>query len=330
MKKLTLSFLALLASGQLLFSQANNFPATGNVGIATGTATVPYPLTVYSTTSSLALFKTTSATNSAITVENGTGNLNLGVGATTPHPYAYSTTGSFMIGADGGPTVFVKGMSSGLVGINTITPGFNLDVNGSMHTNNILIIDQPTATAAAAWFRGPASQTANMIIQGGNLQAWWFTGGNGVLNIGGNGGTQPTTGVLNIDYLGNSAFGGNTASNYKLDVYGNLRANEVVVNTTGADYVFDTAYRLPSLQSLDKYIHAHHHLPDIAPASEMQEQGLSVGENQTVLLKKIEELSLYIIEQNKKSEELSQHILDQDKKMAKMQDQLDKLKAVRQ
>jgi hypothetical protein len=312
--KLALSFVALLASGQLLFAQNTYpWPSTGNIGI--GTTTPAFPLQVVSPNGSLAQFKTASTANTAISVLNGTGQINLGIGSSTVSGYVWSNTGNVMIGNDGGPTVFVKGMGAGLVGINTTTPGYTMDVNGSLHTNYALIVDQATPTSAGAYIRGPAGQTANMIIQGGNLQAWWITGGNGVLNIGGNGGTQPTTGVLNIDYVGNAAFGGNTASNYKLDVYGNLRANEVVVNTSGADYVFDTSYRLPSLQNLDRYIHSNHHLPDIAPAGQMQKEGLPVGENQTLLLKKIEELTLYIIEQ--------------DKKMAKMQSELDELKANR-
>ena len=322
--KFTLSFLALLLSGQFLFAQFYNFPtgytsyvfpAGGNVGIGTGTTAVPYPLTVYSTTSNLAQFKTTTATNSAISIVNASGQMNLGIGASTPHPYVWSNTGNLMIGNDGGPTVFVKGMGNGSVGINTITPGWPLDVNGMIHTNSEFWVDQANANTAGVWIRGAASTAASLVLQGGSSawQDWWITGNNGVLQIGANGSTLQGTGVLNIDFNGNSAFGGSTASNYKLDVYGNLRANEVVVNTTGADYVFDTAYKLPSLQTVDAYIRAHHHLPDVAPAGQMQQQGMPVGENQTVLLKKIEELTLYIIEQ--------------DKKMAKMQSELDELKA---
>ena len=328
--KFALSFLVLLVSGQLLFAQNTYpWPSTGNIGI--GTTTPAFPLQVVSPNGDLAQFKTAATGNTAISVLNGTGQLNLGIGATTVSGYAWSNTGNFMIGNDGGPTVFVKGMGGGSVGINTTTPFGTFDVNGIIHTNTEVYVDQPVPGNAGVWVRGTANNSASVVLQGGAgiWQDWWITGDNGVFRIGGNGGAGPYPGVLTIDGNGNAAFGGNTASNYKLDVYGNLRANEVVVNTTGADYVFDTAYRLPSLESLDKYIHAHHHLPDIAPASQMQEQGVSVGENQTLLLKKIEELSLYIIAQDKKSDELSLYIIEQDKKMAKMQDELDKLKAVR-
>lgn len=84
---------------------------------------------------------------------------------------------------------------------------------------------------------------------------------------------------------------------YKLDVNGNVRANKLVVNTTGADYVFDSAYRLPSLVEVSSYIKAHHHLPELQAATEMQTNGVDVEKIQTKLLQKVEELTLYIIQQ---------------------------------
>lgn len=105
---------------------------------------------------------------------------------------------------------------------------------------------------------------------------------------------------------GNLLVGKTTQTNtsYTLDVNGTGRLNKVVVNTTGADFVFDSAFHLPSLPAVEQYIHTNHHLSDIEPAAEMQEKGLDVGDNQTKLLQKVEELTLYIIEQNKKMEAL--------------------------
>jgi hypothetical protein len=99
-----------------------------------------------------------------------------------------------------------------------------------------------------------------------------------------------------------------TNATYKLDVAGNVRANKVVVNTTGADFVFDSTYNLIPLPALGNYVKEHRHLPGIKPAAEMQQEGLDVGENQTKLLQKIEELTLYIIELNKK-------VTEQEKKI---------------
>jgi hypothetical protein len=68
------------------------------------------------------------------------------------------------------------------------------------------------------------------------------------------------------------------------------------------DYVFDSAYQLLSLPNLEKYIHQHDHLPGIPAASIVENNGTDVGETQAALLKKIEELTLYTIEQDKKLE----------------------------
>jgi len=91
---------------------------------------------------------------------------------------------------------------------------------------------------------------------------------------------------------------------YKLDVSGSIRANEVVVNTTGADFVFENNYQLPSLSSVEAYIKANKHLPSVASASDMQQNGVGVSELQTSLLQKVEELTLYIIELEKRINEL--------------------------
>lgn len=97
-------------------------------------------------------------------------------------------------------------------------------------------------------------------------------------------------------------------SSYRLDVNGNVRANQVVVNANGADYVFEPGYHLMPLNTLKHYLSINHHLPDVPPAEEMQQQGLSVGEVQTTLLKKVEELTLYVLEQQKQIEELKKMI----------------------
>jgi hypothetical protein len=104
---------------------------------------------------------------------------------------------------------------------------------------------------------------------------------------------------------GNVLIGKSSQTNtaYKLDIAGKLRANEVTVNTTGADFVFENNYKLCPLADLENFIKQHKHLPEISPAIEMQTNGMSMGEMQTRLLQKIEELTLYSIEQDKKLKE---------------------------
>ena len=93
-------------------------------------------------------------------------------------------------------------------------------------------------------------------------------------------------------------------STYKLDVNGKIRASEIVVNTTGADFVFEKNYELMPLDVLEQKIKADKHLPEIASAEEMQTNGVGLSELNTKLLQKTEELTLYIIELNKRIERL--------------------------
>ena len=95
-----------------------------------------------------------------------------------------------------------------------------------------------------------------------------------------------------------------TNTSYKLDVAGKVRANEIVVNTTGADYVFEQDYKLKDLQEVEYFIQENNHLPGIPSAREMQTKGMALGELNTKLLEKIEELTLYVIELEKKINQL--------------------------
>ncbi|MES1159831.1 MAG: hypothetical protein ABUM51_03675, partial [Bacteroidota bacterium] len=123
---------------------------------------------------------------------------------------------------------------------------------------------------------------------------------------------------MSVSRNGNLLIGKTSQTNtsYLLDVAGIARANKVVVNATGADFVFDPAYQLPSLPAVASYIRKNHHLPGIEPATQMEKNGLDVGENQTKLLQKVEELTLYLIEMKKENEALKERVkkLERSKK----------------
>ncbi len=86
---------------------------------------------------------------------------------------------------------------------------------------------------------------------------------------------------------------------------GKIFAKEVEVKTNvWADYVFDKDYNLKSLAEVEKYITEKGHLPNIPSAAEVIEKGINVAEMDVKLLEKIEELTLYTIEQNKRIEKL--------------------------
>ncbi len=86
---------------------------------------------------------------------------------------------------------------------------------------------------------------------------------------------------------------------------GQVRAKEIRVTLTNwSDFVFDEDYRLPSLTELERYVKENRHLPDIPTESEVRQGGVDLGEMNALLLKKVEELTLYIIDLQKQIDEL--------------------------
>jgi hypothetical protein len=90
-------------------------------------------------------------------------------------------------------------------------------------------------------------------------------------------------------------------SDYALAVKGSALFTKAVVklNNNWPDYVFSKNYELPTLANIEKYINENSHLPGVASAQEVEKNGVDLGDNQAVLLKKVEELTLYMIELSK-------------------------------
>ncbi len=93
-----------------------------------------------------------------------------------------------------------------------------------------------------------------------------------------------------------------------LSVAGAIQAKEVVVNTGWADYVFDPGYRLAPLSEVAAFVKENHHLPDVPSAAEVQEKGVGLGEMQTKLLAKVEELTLHMIAAEEKNQRLEAEV----------------------
>jgi hypothetical protein len=101
----------------------------------------------------------------------------------------------------------------------------------------------------------------------------------------------------------------------KLTVAGDIQSRKVKVTiNAGADFVFAEDYELKKLEDLQKYIQQHKHLPEIPSAKEMETKGIELGEMNIKLLQKIEELTLYILDQNKKIEALNAKVNGLEKK----------------
>lgn len=102
-------------------------------------------------------------------------------------------------------------------------------------------------------------------------------------------------------------------SNWQLSVNGDIRAKEVVVESGWSDFVFNKDYDLPTLAEVEAYIQQHGHLKDIPSAAEVKANGIGLAEINTLLLQKIEELTLYIIDMNKTVEQLESELEESNK-----------------
>ncbi|MCX6312054.1 MAG: hypothetical protein NT084_10525 [Bacteroidetes bacterium] len=108
---------------------------------------------------------------------------------------------------------------------------------------------------------------------------------------------------------------------YKLDVCGTIRAKEVRVNTIGCDFVFDSTYSLMSMDTLSLYLKKNKHLPNIPSAAQMEtENGVALGQLNSLYLQKIEELTLYSIQLHDQNMALQ-------KEMEEMRKEIDAIKS---
>jgi len=189
------------------------------------------------------------------------------------------------------PALMVQ--ADGKVGIGISSPLNPLDVNG------------------IARFRRQGSTTAGFTLGGDGLSLFGWGANNPYIEWINSGGTRqgymgwnPNRLSLvlengyNFTVEGGNVGIGNTNPDAKLAVTGQVHAQEVKVSVVvpGPDYVFEKNYKLPTLEELKVYINQNKHLPGVPTAAEMEKNGVLLGEMNMVLLKKVEELSLYVIE----------------------------------
>lgn len=103
---------------------------------------------------------------------------------------------------------------------------------------------------------------------------------------------------------GNLGIGTDNPNGWRLAVNGKIKAKEIKVETELRDVVFCNNYNLPTLKEVENHINEKGHLKDIPSAKEVEKNGISLGEMDSKLLQKIEELTLYTIQQQKEIEEL--------------------------
>jgi hypothetical protein len=212
---------------------------------------------------------------------------------------AGTQTGNAWIGCD----YLNNGISispTGLVGIGTVSTAFKFDVNGS-------------ARAKEMDLNNGSADGARLVFRSQGNPEWRVRNFNGLAFFPGEG--QPTS--LWLDNSGSIGVGVQDTRGYKFAVNGSAIFTQVVVKTyPWPDYVFHSNYRLRPLSEVEQYINQYHHLPEVVSAEEVEKNGLNVGDNQAMLLKKIEELTLYVIEQSKEIKELRKE-MEQVKKSKK-------------
>jgi hypothetical protein len=226
---------------------------------------------------------------------------------------------------------------TGNVGIGTANPSVKLDVKGTIRSyettalganiNSFQLINERGGSVGGnsvmnrLWFLrdNPSDNWHSSRLHDGvsvdvsfgtphvDTQTWWERDPKDNIQSWGNAGET----YLTIN-LGNVGIG-TTTPDAKLAVNGNIHAKEVKIDLSvpAPDYVFANGYKLKTLQEVEEFIKKNNHLPEIPSAAAFEKNGIRLAEMNMSLLKKIEEMTLYMIEQNKK-------INDLEKKMEKI------------
>lgn len=138
------------------------------------------------------------------------------------------------------------------------------------------------------------------------------TAGYTAFSLNSNGEMDIHNGVAPIFHLGTNgmlSLRNNSMETFRVEANGMVRARKIKVDSeTWADYVFDENYKLLPLNELELFVKQNKHLPSIPSEQQIKEEGIDVTEMNVKMMEKIEELTLYLIQQNKEIEKLKAEI----------------------
>jgi hypothetical protein len=193
--------------------------------------------------------------------------------------------------------------TNGKVGINVTNPTANLNTNGTLKFENLTDSTSPfkilgTDNTGNVFEYNPSELSGTTS----NDYDWLKPDGSFPTSINDNIYTNGKVGI-NTSTFPNQV-GDVNVSSYSLFAKGGILTEEVRValSSEWADFVFNKEYKLESLKNAEKFIIENKHLKDVPSAKEVEKNGIELGEMNKILLLKIEELTLYLIDINKKIE----------------------------
>ena len=222
-----------------------------------------------------------------------------------------------------GAEFWQNGKGDVLLNINSLTNGFYIQSDGKIGMGTISPTSKLTLTGDfksvanksgwAGWFEntGVGATNSGLVVTAGEDSS------DHILLLRKQNGTE----TLTVRGDGNVGIG-TTTPDSKLAVNGKIHTKEVKVDLIGwYDFVFEKDYNLPTIEEVEKHIKEKGHLKNIPSAKEVLENGIHLGEMNGKLLQKIEELTLYTIQQEKKIKEQEKEL----KKLQGLSDRLEKL-----
>jgi len=303
MKKTLFILCSALVLSKITYAQ-NTFPTTGNVGI--GTTTPATALDV----------------NGAISIKGMNVNDTQTISVPTDGTYVIASgariKGTYTVtfeAANRVQTVVLLANATQFDYNSSLSILSNTYYNYSAVMSNFRYVFSSDNTVVYLVFsianrNGGSAVTAHFDGTGAYVPAW-----------GGTLPASPTTAGIYPLVINSGNVGIGTANPLnKLDVNGTIHSKAVLIDLNGwADYVFKPTYQLPALSDVKAYIDQNQHLPEIPSADEIAKDGLNLGEMNKLLMKKVEELTLYAIENERKDKE-------KDKLLASLQEQINALK----